>query len=290
MTRWKPFSVFKKKSRGFTVPRAQKTVLGNKPLFRRVSRTAFVTMLICLLLGTGGWGIYRLLVSSDIFRLTEVTVLGNRTVRERKILEVTGLTRGVNLLEFDIPAAELRAMELDWVDRIDISLSLPTKAVVKIREYEPLALVGIDGTKGSQLYYVSREGDVFAPVKAGEDIDFPVITGDLKSLGLKEEQIADGTLAADALAFLHLAARGNAILPIQAISELHVDSTFGLTVYLVDHTFPIFIGSERISSKYYRLVQILEQLYRKDKMDSIKEIRMDYMENKVLVATNSPGR
>jgi hypothetical protein len=103
-----------------------------------------------------------------------------------------------------------------------------------------------------------------------------------------DDHFMPSTLAAKALKFLHLAARGNAILPVQAISEIHVDAD-GLVVYLVDRPFPIYVGTERIQTKYYRLVKILERLYKKKKIAEIKEIRMDYTENKVLVAMVSPG-
>ena len=253
---------------------------------RRLSKTTLVLSALCLFAVAGGWFSYRLLVASDIFRLTEVTVVGNRSLRDRQIIEATGLTQGTNLLGFDVRAAEGRAEELEWVARVDIRKVWPSRAAISVREHQPLALINraVDG--GRQLYYVDRDGAVFAPVRPGQDIDFPVITGE----GLEDEQVADGTPAAEALRFLRLAARGNAILPVQAVSEVHLDPDLGLIVYLVDRPFPIYVGEDRIRTKYYRLVKILERLYRKKKIEEIKEIRMDYTENKVLVAMLQPGR
>ncbi|HHB76477.1 MAG TPA: FtsQ-type POTRA domain-containing protein [Desulfobulbus sp.] len=252
----------------------------------RVRLLLFVVPLVVVL---GGWLSYQCLVRSDIFRLTEVSVTGNRKISRRQLIEKTGLTRGTNLFVFDVKAAEKRADELAWADQVDIHIFWPSRVVVTVRERQPLALVNLAGDKGRRLFYVEGDGAVFSPVQPGQDNDFPVITGELTTLGLEGDHISTGTIASKALEFLHLAARGNAILPVQAISEIHVNADLGLIVYLVDRPFPIYVGTKRIRTKYYRLVKILERLYRKKKIAKIKEIRMDYTENKVLVAMVSPG-
>jgi len=257
---------------------------------RGLSRTGLLAFALCLLVVTGGWFSYRLLVASDIFRLTEVSVIGNRRLHDRQIIEATGLTQGTNLLGLDVAIAEEKAQGLNWVDQVDIHIAWPSRVVINVRERQPLALVTVDGDKGPQLHYIDKDGTVFAPVTPGQDIDFPVITGQLAGSGLKGDRVVAGSLSAKAVRFLRLAARGNAILPVQAVSEVHVDPALGLIVYLVDRPFPIYMGEDRMRTKYYRLVKILERLYRKKQIEGIKEIRMDYTENKVLVATLQPGR
>ncbi len=279
-----------KKSSAVTKPQAGLVGGRQEKQARRLSRTGLLAFALCVLVVTGGWFSYRLLVASDIFRLTEVSVIGNRSLRDRQIIEATGLTQGTNLLGFDVATAEATTRELNWIDQVDIRIAWPSRVVITVREHQPLALVTLDGDKGSPLHYIDKNGTVFAPVKPGQDIDFPVITGQLADSGLEGNQITVGTLSARALRFLQLAARGNAILPVQAVSEVHVDPELGLIVYLVDRPFPIYMGENRIRTKYYRLVKILERLYRKKQIEGIKEIRMDYTENKVLVAMLQPGR
>ncbi len=279
-----------KKSSAVTKPQAGLVGGRQEKQGHRLSRTGLLVFALCLLVVTGGWFSYRLLVASDIFRLTEVSVNGNSSLRDRRIIEATGLTQGTNLLGFDVATAETKAQALSWVDQVDIQIAWPSRVVISVREHKPLALVAVDGDNGGQLHYIDQDGTVFAPVRLGQDIDFPVITGRLADSGLDGNQVTAGTPAAAALRFLSLAARGNAILPVQAVSEVHVDPDQGLIVYLVDRPFPIYMGENRIRTKYYRLVKILERLYRKKQIEGIKEIRMDYTENKVLVAMLQPGR
>jgi len=279
-----------KKSLAVIKPQAGLTGGRQKKQGRWLSRTGFLVFVLFLLVVAGGWFSYRLLVASDIFCLTEVSVIGNHSLCDRRIIQATGLIQGTNLFGFDVESAEAKVQELNWVDQVDIRIAWPSRVVISVREHQPLALVAIDGDNGGQLHYIDRDGTVFAPVKPGQDIDFPVITGQLADSGLEGDQIVADTLSAGALRFLQLAARGNAILPVQAVSEVHVDPELGLIVYLVDRPFPIYIGENRIRTKYYRLVKILERLYRKKQIEGIKEIRMDYTENKVLVAMLQPGR
>ena len=44
----------------------------------------------------------------------------------------------------------------------------------------------------------------------------------------------------------------------------------------------------KIRTRYYQLVRLLEQLYRKEKIEDIREIRMDYQPGRILVAKLEP--
>lgn len=240
-----------------------------------------------MLLGIGGL-IFRLvlsmLVNSDVFRLTDIKVIGNSKVETSRIVMKGGLEQGKSLLAMDVGHAEREISSLPWIDRVTVVKKWPSAVEVKIREQQPLALVNVDTGNGNELFYLNTKGKLVVPLEAGEDFDFPVITGAEKSSFAESGGIADGDQVEPAFRLLKLAARGNAILPIQAISEVHIDGERGVIVYLVDQPFPIYFGRDKMYTKYYRLVKILERLYRKKRMEGITAIRMDYTESKVLVA------
>ena len=255
-----------------------------------ISRLYIVFLIIALLSIPCGWWLYGRLASSAVFRLTELSVRGNHMVSRRQLLEKCGLRQGMSLLGFDTRGAQLRMQALPWVQRVTLHIVWPSRVEITVREHHPLALVHFGRHKAGRLYYMDRDGHVFAPVQPGQDLDFPILSGKLDSLGLVKKHIMPATPAFSALSFLRFAARGNAVLPVQAISEIYVDAHQGLIVYLVDRPFPIYVGKQQIQKRYYRLVKILERLYRKKKIAEIKEIHMNYMENRVLVATAGPGR
>ena len=282
--------ILRRPGRGRGIVKPQATVIDHqrKRRFRKLSRTSTLFLLLAALFSAGGWYCYQALDRSDIFRLTTVSVQGNRMIRQAQILDLGGIEQGVSLLSFDVALAEERISRHPWIDRVKIERFWPSTLEILVYEHRPLAMINIENEKGLNLYYVDHKGKVFAPVDNSQDLDFPVITGVESAGDLAGTTIADKGLVAEAFQFLRLAARGNPIVPLQTISEIHVNPEKGLVVYLVDRPFPIYLGYDSIRTRYDQLVKLLERLYRKKKILEIKEIRMDYQEGRILVAKVEP--
>ncbi len=231
------------------------------------------------------WLSFQLLAGSDIFRIAAVEVQGNRMVSEHQVLEKAGLTRGRSMLDLDIRQTAENVRSLSWVDEVEIKRRWPSTVKIVVREYTPLALINLTGDEKRHLYYIDSTGRVFSPVQGTTDLDFPVLSGRNLTDHLDEMRIKPGSLAGKGLDFLKLAAKNNQILPLQAISEVQISKEKGLIVYMVDYPFPIYLGHEKIRERYYLLVRVLAQLYRKDKVREVKEIRMDYAEDRIMVAS-----
>lgn len=254
-----------------------------------ISTRSFVLML-CLLVGATvcGWYGYRFLAFSDTFRITTIKVTGIGKNHRKEILDLGGIEIGMSLVSFDQETAARKLNSHPWINKATLVRSWPSTLEVHIQKCRPLAMVNIENGAGRNLYYVDHQGKVFAKVEKSLELDFPVMTG------LAAEGIPLGTvigkegLAADALLFLRLAARGNPIVPLQSVSEVHVSPDKGLIIYLVDRPFPIYMGDTKIKTRYYLLVKLLERLYRKKKVKDIQEIRMDYAEDRILVANVKP--
>ena len=252
---------------------------------KRFSKTTMLFIGLAFALLVAFWLSSQLLIRSDIFRLTDLRISGTHTTTERQIFELAGLQRGESLLQFNTKAAEARIAAHPWVEQVKINIQWPSALEITVREYQPFALVNIEDPKAKtkRLRYVDREGHVFAEVGQGQELDFPVITGALLPKDIGANVFVKGGLADAACSVLLLAAKGNAILPIQSVSEVHIDQQQGLIVYLIDRPFPVYFGKDRLQTKYFRLVKVLEQLYAKKQVDAVKEIRMDYSDDKILV-------
>ncbi len=245
----------------------------------------FSTFLVLVIGVVAFWGGYRVLSSSDVFRLNEIKITGHLFVSRGQILAVGGVELGMSLLQCEKGNIAAKITDLPWIERAEVIKQWPSTLIIKVREQKPLALVNVEISTGkNHLFYLNKKGKLFAPYSQGQDLDYPVLTGASWSLKDVDASLPKGELEDAALLLLKLAAKGNAILPIQSISEVHMSPKHGIVVYLVDRPFPIYIGSEGIFTKYYQLVKILERLYRKKQIDDIKAIRMDYSKNKILVA------
>ncbi len=257
--------------------------------------TSFLSLKITVLAGLVLTGCYVLLTGPLLslygdyryFRIHEIEISGCRMISNDELRKSAGLSYEMNMMTLDPQAIRQRLQAHPWVQTATVKRIWPDGLAVSIKEQQPQALVVQNG--GKQLSYVNSSGTVFAKVKIGQELDFPVITG-MDSLHSKEEK---KEMIVTANLFLRLAERNNPNLPAQDISELHFTRKGELILYLVEHPFPIYFGREQIKRKYTQLRQVLEVLYRKKRggasIEKVAYIRMDYQKNKVLVARHHAG-
>lgn len=227
---------------------------------------------------------FTTLEQSNIFRITTISVRGNQLTTKQQILEAADLQRGGNLLTLDASGIVTRVREMKWVDDVWVKRHWPSTVELVIREHKAFALVNLEQDGAKQLYYMNSRGEVFAPLTMAKDLDYPVVNGSGLAGDLQGRFFRKNSLGAMALEFLQLTAQGNQVLPTQAVSEINLDQEEGLIVYLVDHPFPIYMGKEDVRVRFGRLIRLLAQLYKDDRIEGVSEIRMDYAENKILVA------
>ena len=249
---------------------------------RNVALVALLMVLgVCLGLGAVGFFVYQGMVHSDFFQITEINIDGCRRVSKSKVLALSGVNIHSNLLGLNVDDVRKRLEGQAWIDKAMIDRQWPNRLEIVIKERKPEALINL----ASGLHFVDRNGVVIAPALPPEDIDFPVISG----LKVKPEP---GTVSHQALLaaikFVGYAG-GNPILPRQNISEVVVKADGDLVLLLVDRPFPIYLGKERLRTKYYHLSKVLHWLYNHKKFETTGEIQMDYRKDKVLVIASAAG-
>lgn len=264
-------------------PQAAGSPIQRSGLWQKWLKGGVVLIVLAVIAGVVMMAAVQWLLRSDIFRLAEIRITGEQMVTERQILDLAGLQQGGSLLRFNGKAAKERIESNPWIEHVEIRTQWPSMAEIVVSEHQPYALVNVESGKERHLYYLSRSGRLFVEAGEGQELDYPVITGVVSGRDVADGVFVSNSLAALAGQLLQVAARGNTVLPIQAISEVHVDAQRGLILYLVDRPFPVYFGNDRLQTKYYRLVRVLEQLYAKKLVDAVKEIRMDYLDDKVLV-------
>lgn len=223
-----------------------------------------------------GLGFYRLMAQSSFFRLTDVEVRGDEKTTERQIIEAGGIELHSNLLVLPVEGIRRKIERLAWVERAEIRRNWPGTLRIRVWERQPVAVANVAG----ELYYMDARGTIFVKVSPEEDHDYPVISGlDEESLEQKEPSRA----VSCALQFLRYVRKNDPVLPRQNISEIAIQSDGELVAYLADRPFPIYLGSDNMETRYYRLVKVLYWLYKKKEFEVTDYIRLDYLPEKVLV-------
>lgn len=240
---------------------------------------------------SGGFSLFSVLLEDlDYFRITEIRVEGCTNSTADEIRAASGVKVSASLFAVDERQITENVREESlWVDQVTVARNWPDTLILQVREFEPYALIAVGEDEAAPLYYLDRKGNTFVKTTYGMDLDYPVITGleQAEDLDTVPSEL-DGPLD-----LLKLAESNNPNLPVQSISELHVDADEGLILYLVEHPFPIFFGEGDIRRKYVRLRKVLEMLYkpRRTGMDigRVAYIKMDYLKDKVIVGYGESG-
>lgn len=226
----------------------------------------------------------------SLFKIRSFSVEGVASTSSKTVRQLSGITLyKTSLLELDIKEIEKKIEQEPWVSKATVKRDWPSDVVIMVREHEPVALMNMSVDDGPELFYVDRKGNAFLQVRPGNDVDFPVITGldTIPDKALREQ------IFGEMMAFLKRARRNNPNLPVQSISEMHINRHGNMVVYLVDYPFPIFFGQGETVTKFHRLRRVLESMYKDKKSDTllsgVEYIRMDYLQDKVLVAQSESG-
>jgi cell division protein FtsQ len=250
--------------------------------------TCFVLLTVSLAYAVYG-PLVRAVGDMKLFKIREISITGCRTTTPALIRDLAGIRYQASLLALNPNHIEAILRMHPWIATAEVRRDWPDVLVVAIKEYASEALIAREVSGGAQFFYLDKSGTVFAPVEPGGEMDFPVITG----LTGKEETEVLRQATSEALALLKLVKQNNPNLPLQNLSEIHVDREAGMTVYLADYPFPIYFGVGEIRTKYSRLKRVLEVLYKEAgpgmTIADVAYIRMDYLKNKVLVAHSGSG-
>jgi len=273
-----------KKNKGWADNPLQRNRLRNSEVKKGLMLlTLSAVVFLCGLVGFSIFS-YRWLCRSDFFQVTAIDIIGNQEIDKQTIIQLAGIDAHTNLLALDLKTIAPKIQGYAWIESVTIQKDWPSHLRIEVRERRPMALVNTP--KG--LYYVDSKGEPFAALNGQTEIDFPVITGLENALSFqgKTVRVNAPERVQAALQFIGYAAKGTSALPAQNISEIHCDDAEGVILFLADRPFPIFLGKELGKKAYNRLAKVLYWLYKKKEFQSVAYIRLEYMENKILVGTD----
>jgi cell division septal protein FtsQ len=271
--------VSKKKWRGRPYPPRRD---GAVDLKRRVILLIAAGFLVVAVLVGAGFAFYNGLTRSVFFQLTAIKIQGSQRVGNGTILELSGVDIHSNLLKLNRQAVEERLAAHPWIKGVEVQRDWPNRLLITVKERKPVALFA----GGERFFFVDVDGAIFASAEPGDDLDFPVISG----MTRQAWEAADSAgPRGDILRLFRKAGRGDSNLPLQNISELHVDKDGNVVMFLADRPFPIYFGRGDMEVKFGRVAKVLGWLYKKKQFQETIAIRLDDLEKKVLVERASSG-
>lgn len=247
--------------------------------------TVGLALMLCL--GFIAEETYKKLCNSSFFQITAMKIEGNHMVSNEQINVLSKVDIHSNLLAINVTQVKSLLQSHPWIASAEITRDWPNRLVITVREKKPVALLN----RNSGLFYLDNRGQIIAAASPSQELDFPVVTG-LENFPFAQEDVNEKpAMLQDVMELLKLASRNNSILPEQNISEIHITKDGEMLLYLLERTFPIYMGSDGdVSKRYYRLVKVLRDLYKTKEFATVSYIRMDYQKDTVLVGKEKTER
>lgn len=223
-----------------------------KKLFHRVLRIGIASG-SGFLLASGALLTAQMLLESGYFGVEQIRVEQQVRVSEGDILDASDIEIGDSLFDLELHMIGRKIEEHPWIARAEVERAFPDQVVIRVVEREPRAIIDLD-----YLYYVDKSGDVFKMLEAGDELDYPVITGiDRQYLLDNPDQTQDSLNLALAL-MNQLEVRP--LFNLDDVSEIHFDQQDGLIMHTRIGGVPVRMGKQGFELKLNRLEAIYEDL------------------------------
>ncbi|MGH7875171.1 MAG: cell division protein FtsQ/DivIB, partial [Candidatus Binatia bacterium] len=188
----------------------------------------------------------QFIFDNGYFSVRQIQVHGGEKVGGNEIIAMAGLRQGMNIWNIDPTAIEKRIAKHPWVRRVLVRRDFPRRVVIDVEERQPKAIVAM-----GKLYYVDTDGVLFTEVAAGENVQFPMLTG------LRAEELATSNPTVrrriqDALRLGDLMTQDS-----HALSEIHFDAPDRLVLYTMAHPVALRMGWGAWEAKRQRLNRVL---------------------------------
>ncbi len=195
--------------------------------------------------------------TSEFFSVQNISVEGNRRLREAAIEGVIRREFPANILRIDLQKLQERIEAEAWVRRVELRRVLPSGMVVYVQERIPSVIAEIQG----EMYITDNEGILLDGYSQSyQGLDVPVFRGLLghnpEEYALRQEE--NSARIGLGLRVLSDLAEGAAGLT-HRISELDLSDAANVRLMMVDDTSEIMLGDRDFLARFQTFVSNLPE-------------------------------
>ncbi|HVR62442.1 MAG TPA: FtsQ-type POTRA domain-containing protein [Polyangia bacterium] len=259
--------------RGFLRRRRNRRLAVERPPFRaRVREAARVVGRRLLILAKvvaglavvvgAGWGAaiaVRHVIDSPRFAVREIRVDATTHVSADEVMALAGVRAGARLLTIDTDAIAARVAAHPWIASARVRRELPSALVISLTERRAAAAALLGG-----VYLVDESGHPFKRATLDEADGLVVLTGIGRERYHTFRAASEAALR-EALGVLEVYRAEDPLVtarsggnPRPPLSEIHIDSRYGFSLFLLEGGGEVRLGRGATEDKLARLDEILE--------------------------------
>ena len=215
----------------------------------RVGVSVFSVALVVI----GGFFVTQLLLASDLFRVDQIRVQGNVRLTEQQVEALSDIEIGINTFHLDLQLIGHKIEENPWVQEAQVQRIFPRQVVISLKERQPVAIINL-----GYLYYLDHRGEIFKVLGAGDNLDFPIITG----FDQERAQNHDPEYAQYLQQIVGLLSdlRERNLFSLDQVSEIHHEDEGHLSLFTLAGGVKVKLGYTEYSKQLDRLERIYAQL------------------------------
>ena len=219
---------------------------------------------------------YDFLTQSHYFRAESLSVTGAAKLSGKEVLNQARINKGENILSINLSMVRKRLLAHSWTAEAEVSRELPSGINIRIKEYEPLAILDL-----GRKFIMNTRGEVFKEMAVSDPEDLPTVKGlefsDINVHGKPHSAAFNAVMEV-----LNLGKKSESVLPYRLIKRIQVDREIGLTVFTFDRIKAVKIGYNDYPSKYARLKDVLLYLRKRQDFSHLESIDLNNL-NRIVV-------
>jgi len=176
-----------------------------------------------------------------------ISIAGNKLVGTNEIMQLVGVKQGTLLFSTNLTEIQNNVMSHYYIKNAIVKRNLPHTIAVEVEERVPIAIVN-----SAKLYYVDDEGVVLPRPVSSTLLDIPLLSGVSDGENISAGSRLKSESIQEALSLLRIMRVLNRPL-YHAISEVQVNSAFGIQLLTADNCVPIICGHGNIVEKFVKL-------------------------------------
>ncbi|WP_366924825.1 FtsQ-type POTRA domain-containing protein [Metallumcola ferriviriculae] len=211
-------------------------------------------------------------LNSAFFTVDQIIVNGIDQMAPQTVLDLSGITKGMNPFKIDINQVEKKIELSAMVAKVEVRVKFPDSVTINVKERKPAALLSSRG--GFML--LDNEGYYISLAEKITDYSFPLISGVEVPPSLAPGEKLSGKGVSEALAVVgSLAGDDNALF-----SEIVVTSGYSIIMYTIDGVKVVMGEGSDVGRKLQWFKQIRQQAINDGK--TLKYVDVSFQGNPVV--------
>lgn len=209
------------------------------------------------------WSAHHYALTSPRFAIRTIDLVGAHRLSLEQVKAESGAAVGVNIFALDSDAAERKLLENPWISEVKVTRRLPGTLRIELSEREAAAIVAL----GEHLYLVTREGEPFKEIQAGDPYDLPLITG-ASAENLQRDRVREMERIQTGLEVLHQFER----VPLSRVypaEEVHLADAGDVTLTAGKEGVTLELGTGPWRKKLLMAEEVVSELRKKGRTPGI---------------------